>query len=1111
MTPATASLSTMATSGDGSDPWDWDVDKVVRELCTSDRSWQPRSAGPTLSNPSSLEQALRHHEVSGCVLLEHVDDNVMKDDLGLTVLGRRAFVRSAIIELRRRSAQYQAYQWSHHPENAASEISRGIQDILQRFPAHVSASAVLPGQPQQTFSSVGEPIVGREGNLLQPPRLASDDSPSANRNSSGEYVSTDESTNKRRKLDSLNAEDELEPQFEHHMHNIAEENSTKTVEPHVPADEPATASVEVNDKKRKRIAPTLITSIIDPNRNRVLPTEADNITQQIPQGLEAGDFAIGINGRESLRPVALTPSETIHEARDNSEDSQPWNDVAEPAVSSVEDATSLKSLIVRKRKPASSAKGYLGKGKLPVDDLFYEATAVGHELMQLDDATEFAQLSEGISAGRRLYVHGLMRNFLRAERQVFERNGKIFSALRPYPEKLAPKYQQPSFTLYTTGKDGQIHASRQEVPSWPEIDPNAIINQYKSSIDENKANFNPLGSDMFNSDRLDPSNLEKYKYLEGGDVVLPKYGESDEENEYDLATWKEIEEELGELDRPSKKTKKVLISYDEINEAINEGIAELVEKWTAKARPKREKKAFRLWKKARVQCTKREQIVAAQKDLDHILARITKMRNEILNEMWTSKQQVRKQTRIMELSIFAREDLVFKIAILEQKTAPEKVAHTPSVAGSKKSTHVSDDGEEGESIGSEGEEVSSDDDMDDFVVPDETLPTTEEERHELNLADSENENGEDEEDATMSDASVPNVAGHSPSTPARQIRLKVSKKHKRLVEESHSDVDDYEFLSPPSINNISPPGIKEEEQTLPKLPAPSSTAVAEMIDLTMTSSDDSPAKRVVDLCTPAKKKKPLVRLFNRNSSFSSPITLSDSNNETASNETMPDPENMPPYNNPAAIAKYSFTAWARSFDKERLLIKVFQTMDEEKRAAFFDFIPDISEMDLWGNMAQVIDSLIAGEGSVQGMDTSTREIITGFIRLFVMYIEGRYHPDRVPPKKDKLKKALDQKDPSFGPFYKLCCQMESYFDHGKHYTPTTANRLKPGGFGDDDEDGEPLSATRRRPRDTTHVHCSPQYTITNCQTERARKRYRTLRHPTRSARNLSSRMQRLEI
>jgi hypothetical protein len=1072
-TPATVSLSTMATTRDGSDPWDWDVDRVVQELCTANRSWKPGSASMAISDPSSLEQALRHHEVNGYVLLEHVDDNVMKEDLGLRVLGRRAFVWTAIADLRLLSAQYQAYQRTHHPENVASSaISRSIHEFMQHFPAHSSAPRVLGSQPQLLLPSpAAGPISGSGLHLMSPPKLpppASEETPADDRNTSRDYSFTDDAGNKRRKLDSPDMAEDQEPQFDNSMKDVAEDNATEPNETPVPAVEPVTVSVEVNGKKRKRIAPTLLTSTIDPNRNRELPTEADNVVHNDPQSIEPGVPFIDDNGRKRLVPVLVPQSGNGSEASYNFEDRLLKLETSEHAPSSVRDASSHKSgngpsLPKRVAAVESSSIGYLGKRKIPVDDLFYKGTLVGQDLALVDDATEFAELPKKISAGRRLYVHDVMRNFLRAERQVLVRGGKFFSAVRPYPEKLAPKFQKPSFTLYYPGVDGHIHARREEVPSWPEINPSAITKESQNGSDENKVKFNPLGPDMFNSpDSLDPSNLEKYMYVEGGDEILPLYGESDEENEYDLVTWKEIEEERGELQRPLQSTRKPHISREEINEAIDEGVVELITKWKEKIRPKREKKAFRLWRKVRLQSTKREQILAAQKDLDHIVERIAKMRKEILHDVWTSKQQVRKQTRIMEPSIFDREDLNFKIATLEQRTAPEKPAPTPSVTGSKKSTGPSDDGE-GESIGSKSEEVSSDDDMDDFVIPDETLPTIEEERHELNLADSEDEDGED---ATMSDASVLDTSIDLPTTATRPIRLK---KRKLSNEKVESDIKDYDFLSPPSANNISTPDIKDEELTLPKLPAMSPNAASEMVDLTMLSSDDSPARQIVNLITPEKKKKPLVRLINRNSPFrSSPISISDSNNETIANtDTMPDPENMPPYDDPAAIARYSFKAWARSFDKERLLIKVFYTMDEAKRLSFFEFIPHVSEADLWGNMAQVIEAIAEGDGTVRGIDGPVREIITGFIRLFVMYVDGRYHPSHQSPTNDKLKKVLDNKISLFTSFYKLCCQMGGYFDHSKHTQSSTPKRPISGNVDGDDEDGEPLSATRRRPRDTT--------------------------------------------
>jgi hypothetical protein len=1058
MTPAAGTLSTMATTRDAGDPWDWDVDRVVQELCTSNRSWQPQSASMAISDPTSLEQALKHHEVSGSVLLEHVDEGVMKDELGLKVLGRRAFVRSAITELRLLSARYQAYQRTRHPEIVASSaISRSIHDFMQRYPTTGSAPGDLPSQPQpqQILPAPAEkPTLGSEADLLgllEPPPQALEETPADNRNTTGDFLFTNESGNKRRKLDSPDTVDELEAQFDNNIQEVADDAPNETP---IPAVEPL--SVDVNGKKRKRIAPTLITAVIDPDRDRELPTAADGLLQ---------------DHSPTIVPTPLVQPANSSETSSNSEVQCSDLDIPELVPKLVGDPLPQRSqsghrLTKRASAGESFSKGYLGKRKVPVDDLFYKGTGVGEELALNDAATEFVELPKDISTGRRLYVHGIMRNFLRAERQVIVRDGKFFSAVRPYAEKLAPRFQNPSFTLYSTDNHGQVHATREEVSSWPEIESNVVGNQPQSGSNENKFTFNPLGPDMLNSyDSLDPTNLEKYNYLEGGDEVLPVYGESDEENEYDLATWKEIEEERGELQRPIQTTKKAPISREETNEAIDEGIADFVTKWNEKTRPKREKKAFRLWKKSRLQNTKWEQIAGAQKDLDHINQRLAKLRKEILNDIWTSKQQVRKQTRSMEVSIFAREDLAFRIVTLEQKTAPEKPLHTPSVAGSKKSTGPSDDGEEGESIGSESEEVSSDDDMDDFVVPDDALPTIEEERHELNLADSEDEDGDD---GTLSDVSMVNAPGEPPATPTRPILLKISKKRKTPSEEVESSLDDYELLSPPSANNMSTPEIKDEERKLPTLPAKSQGS-PEMVDLTMLSSDDSPARQVIDLCTPRKKTKPLVRLVNRISPFhSSPISISDSNSDAiAKEDAMPNPANVPPYDDPVGIAKYSYKAWARSFDKERLLIKVFYTMEDAKRMAFFEFLPHMSEADLWGNMTEVMYALTEGDGNVRGMDAPTREIITGFIRLFVMFVDGRYHPWSKCPTHDKLKKVLENKTPLFTPFYTLCCQMEGYFDHSKQISPSTAKRPASARVYDDEEDGEPLSAVRRRPRDAT--------------------------------------------
>jgi hypothetical protein len=58
--------------------------------------------------------------------------------------------------------------------------------------------------------------------------------------------------------------------------------------------------------------------------------------------------------------------------------------------------------------------------------------------------------------------------------------------------------------------------------------------------DKHVTTLNPLGPNLLNNlgsyNNWDESCLEKYKFLKGGDKVLPLYRELDKENEYDLAT-----------------------------------------------------------------------------------------------------------------------------------------------------------------------------------------------------------------------------------------------------------------------------------------------------------------------------------------------------------------------------------------------------------------------------------------------------------------------------------------------------------------------------------------------------------------------------------------------
>jgi SAM domain (Sterile alpha motif) len=71
------------------DPRDWSVDEV--------EAWAQR----TFLFGSSLSEHLRDHDVDGSVLLSHVTDETLKNDIGIRSLGQRVKVVQSIAELLR--------------------------------------------------------------------------------------------------------------------------------------------------------------------------------------------------------------------------------------------------------------------------------------------------------------------------------------------------------------------------------------------------------------------------------------------------------------------------------------------------------------------------------------------------------------------------------------------------------------------------------------------------------------------------------------------------------------------------------------------------------------------------------------------------------------------------------------------------------------------------------------------------------------------------------------------------------------------------------------------------------------------------------------------------
>ncbi|ETS76122.1 hypothetical protein PFICI_11509 [Pestalotiopsis fici W106-1] len=94
-----------------SDPWDWDTERVVQELCTDKRSWKPPTNPPKLPNLEKLKDSLQENLIDGESLLG--DGSSAPDffsDIGVRASKHKETIRAAINQLRNRSSKYKLWK-----------------------------------------------------------------------------------------------------------------------------------------------------------------------------------------------------------------------------------------------------------------------------------------------------------------------------------------------------------------------------------------------------------------------------------------------------------------------------------------------------------------------------------------------------------------------------------------------------------------------------------------------------------------------------------------------------------------------------------------------------------------------------------------------------------------------------------------------------------------------------------------------------------------------------------------------------------------------------------------------------------------------------------------
>lgn len=744
------------------DPWDWSVDQVVYALTDTDSPLMDSNRTLCLPDLRRLASVLRDQDVNGLALLTLVKDKILRDEWGMKSMSHRASILHLARVLQDQSQKYEKHivasgrvsslggssrfstpylvsPQQYIPRAASRAIgllkapvdfggvlqtTAGIDDVVS-IPniEAVETANIMAKAPALPSGSLPDMQLSTNSQLDQNPTnsiVHSDIEDRSNERVSstpskrqGETIVVDATGKKRRKLVLAQPED-FGPANVQKAAQILPKRDPFL--PTTPTETPdAIKSAETNSASM--LKPLLLgdrEAVIDSQESASI--SQDQEPQSMVQVLVSGPGTVRIDeqGRKRLRPISL---------------SQPDLNTGTPSSLVPASGEIPRQRAYGRRMKRTHDQVYLGVDSLSVDKIFYGDVGFEKEIeyswafdstIQQDPESDFESFKilgrDTCSNGQRLYVNNRMKHFLLSPRLILERDGIEHVGVITYPERLGKKHYPLSITIFSKSYNG-ITASRSNRSEW--------IRDRKAPnpTDPNTESFNVADPVVAQDENKDSewAALEKWKYLDGQDEVLPLYGDSGSEGEYELDTWREIEQERGALTRPLRKSKHQQLTNEEVNETISHAMEQLLQDWSLKRLPKLREKAWRFWAKSRRDGNASLQIRVLTFETEKLDGRINNLRKEIAGETWSKTSQVAQQCKIMQPSLFDREDNKWRIALLRSSRVPAKPLLLPKKSKTARLPNppkeVKQDGEDLDTDRESSE--SSNDSLNDFVVEDE--------------------------------------------------------------------------------------------------------------------------------------------------------------------------------------------------------------------------------------------------------------------------------------------------------------------------------------------------------------------------------------------------------
>lgn len=691
-----------------------------------------------------------------------------------------------------------------------------------------------------------------------------------------------------------------------------------------------------------------------------------------PPGSHArsGEVLTNISGRKRRRLVLDSGPHTSFEPLPVASQAERHKNVAEltpqPAPTSVAEAGSFVATqdnLTRARGTQAGAfhltasdntqqhvvyheNSFLGGVKLPVDEIFYGNTRLGQSLEDAPEPQdlvdyngnnlEFAFLpTHKKSEGYQQYVHSQMRHFFGAPERVEKKlRGRDAVIIYPYREAIT---HRRSALLFEELNEG-IKVTRQESP--------LMTDGYVSHDNNSSHDWDFL-----------------LHWAKENSNVLPAFGDSGSEGEYSGSTLEEFEADEKEAEEAAKQ-KKGPLSSEAVSAIVDQCIEGFVESWRRKKMPLRENTAWTVWRRGRRQHMRKLLIGIASRDIAKLDRRLTKLKENLLHEVWRNEAEIRRQCTMLEVSVFQREAERWKISVWERRDAPVPSLTRPRKKKRSMSVHASD--EEGIDVGSDSEFVSEEEvrfaHIDELDMTDVVAPPVEATESDVRGVSHEDEDAMGIEEQPQQD----------------QISF----------DNSHDDNDDGlganlngrhaagDTDSLPFMDDIQSGGILPEHETdsgfqpdaTVNTEPPHSQAQAAVIDLTYSSDVDVPIDDTVEIAddeaTP-RAKNPLKHLPSRNTAapFSSaPEKASDND-----------------------ILSWSWEELEERSDRKRLILKILRTLNSGEYSSLRSRVLAVREKDFRDEIRRSLGAIIRNATRLAGHSAEDYVLILKFARLYLCW------------------------------------------------------------------------------------------------------------------------------